>query len=277
MKRIACVVALTFVLAIPVLAQGEDAEGCTDHPLFTRMPGSLIASCEKNDFNSYNFKTGSDKTVDVEGKYAVLSYEMKEGLKSIPSVVQILRNFENAVKQSGGKLVYLDKEEDKETLQLKKNGKEFWVEVYANISGRHTITIVEKSGMVQDIVANADAFSNDLKATGHAAVYGIYFDSGKSEIKPESEKAISEVARLLQGEAGLKVYVVGHTDNEGGMDANLKLSKSRADAVVQVLVQKHGIASSRLKSFGAGPCAPVASNDSDDGKAKNRRVELVKD
>ena len=207
MKRIAyVVVALTLVFALPIHAQEEDAEGCTDHPLFTRMTGSLIASCESNDFNAYTFKTGSEKTVDVEGKYWVLSYYMKEGLKSTPRVIQILRNFENAVKQSGGKLIFLNTEEDKETLQLKKNGKEFWVEVYANITGRHTIIIVEKAGMVQDVVANADAFSNDLKASGHAAVYGIYFDSGKSEIKPESEKAIGEIARLLKGEAGLGLY-----------------------------------------------------------------------
>jgi OmpA-OmpF porin, OOP family len=135
---------------------------------------------------------------------------------------------------------------------------------------------VEKKAMAQDIVANADVFSNDLKATGHSAVYGIYFDTGKSEIKPESGQAIGEIAKLLKNDAGLKVYVVGHTDNMGGLESNMKLSRDRADAVVQALVRDHGIIASRLSPYGAGPYAPVASNDTEEGKAKNRRVELVK-
>ncbi len=130
--------------------------------------------------------------------------------------------------------------------------------------------------MSQDIVANADAFMNDLKATGHAAVYGIYFDTGKSDIKPESAQAIGEVAKLLKNAADLKVYVVGHTDNVGGLEANMKLSQSRADAVTQALIRDHGISASRLKAYGDGPYAPVSSNDTEEGRAKNRRVELVK-
>ena len=80
----------------------------------------------------------------------------------------------------------------------------------------------------------------------------------------------------MKSETALKVFVVGHTDNVGGLEGNMKLSQDRADAVVQALVHDHGIAASRLKSFGAGPYAPVASNDTEDGRAKNRRVELVK-
>ncbi len=136
--------------------------------------------------------------------------------------------------------------------------------------------IIEKEEMAQEIVANAEAFSNDLKETGHTAVYGIYFDTGQSVIKPESEAAMSEIAKLLKKEAGLKVNVVGHTDNVGGMDSNMKLSQTRADAVVQALVGKYGIGANRLKAYGVGPLAPVASNDKEEGKAKNRRVELVK-
>jgi outer membrane protein OmpA-like peptidoglycan-associated protein len=107
------------------------------------------------------------------------------------------------------------------------------------------------------------------------AVYGIYFDTGKSDLKPESEEAIAEIAKLLKGDTDLKLYVVGHTDNVGALDANMKLSGSRAEAVLQALVRTHGIAASRLKSFGNGPYAPVATNDTDEGRAKNRRVELV--
>ncbi len=87
--------------------------------------------------------------------------------------------------------------------------------------------------MKQEVVANAAAMGNDINATGHVSVYGIYFDTGKSEIKPESDAAISEIAKLLKNNGALKLYVVGHTDNVGSFDANMKLSKDRADAVVK--------------------------------------------
>lgn len=151
-----------------------------------------------------------------------------------------------------------------------------WVEVVAEFTGKYFLTIMEKKAMNQDIVANAEALANDLKTTGHSAVYGIYFDTGKSEIKPESGQAIGEIAKLLKSDATLKVHVVGHTDNVGGMEANMKLSRDRAEAVVQALVKDHGVTASRLNPYGDGPYAPVASNDTDEGKAKNRRVELVK-
>jgi hypothetical protein len=136
--------------------------------------------------------------------------------------------------------------------------------------------IVEKQAMAQDIVANAAALANDLRTTGHVTVEGIYFDTGRAMIKPESAKAIGEIAKLLAGDPTLKVYVVGHTDSVGVLDANMRLSQERADAVAQALVQTHGIAAARLKSFGNGPYAPVASNDAEAGRARNRRVELVK-
>jgi outer membrane protein OmpA-like peptidoglycan-associated protein len=95
-------------------------------------------------------------------------------------------------------------------------------------------------------------------------------------VKPESQAALSEIAKLLKKESGLKVNVVGHTDNVGAMDYNMKLSRDRGEAVVKTLVTKYGIAADRLKGYGAGSLAPVASNDTENGKAKNRRVELVK-
>jgi OmpA-OmpF porin, OOP family len=129
--------------------------------------------------------------------------------------------------------------------------------------------------MAQEITANADAFASGLKATGHIAVEGILFETGKAELKPESQQAIGEVAKLLKADAGLKVYVVGHTDNAGTLEGNMKLSQERAQAVVQALA-KSGIDAGRMKAFGSGPYAPVASNDAEAGRAKNRRVELVK-
>ncbi len=130
--------------------------------------------------------------------------------------------------------------------------------------------------MAQDIVADAAAMGKDINATGHVAVYGILFDSGKSLIKPESAQAIAEIAKLLKGQPALKLYVVGHTDNEGGVESNVRLSQDRAEAVLQALVREHGIAAARLRAFGCGLFSPVAVNDNEAGRAKNRRVELVK-
>ena len=174
----------------------------------------------------------------------------------------------------GGKAVFVDKA--RETLKLDKDGKEYWIEIWAEFTGKYGLTIIEKEAMKQDIVVNAEVISKDLKSTGHIALYGILFDTNKADIKSESAQAISEIAKLLQADPGLKLYVVGHTDSTGVLDHNVRLSQERAESVLQSLVRTHGIAAARLRSFGAGPFAPLASNDSDDGRTKNRRVELVK-
>ena len=106
-------------------------------------------------------------------------------------------------------------------------------------------------------------------------VAGVYFDFGKAEVKPESEPALKEIVKVLTGNPALKIWVVGHTDNVGSVEANLKLSTERAAAVVSTLTGAMGVDPNRLAPFGAGPYAPVAPNTTDEGRAKNRRVELV--
>lgn len=273
-KKIVCFFVSVFLLSVFALAQQKDVVGCKDHPLFNRMPESWIHGCSQKDFYAHQFNLGQGKTEQVEGRYWDIAYYPQAASTSKPSELQILRNFENAVKKLGGTV--LAAERTKETLRLNKDGKDIWIEVWAEFTGKYGLKIVEKQAMTQEIVANADVFANDLKSTGHSAIYGIYFDTGKSEIKPESEKAIGEIAKLLKNDASLKVFVVGHTDTVGSVDNNLKLSMDRADAVVQTLVRNHGIAATRLRAYGNGPFAPVASNDTEEGKAKNRRVELVK-
>ncbi len=107
-------------------------------------------------------------------------------------------------------------------------------------------------------------------------VPGILFDTAKADVKAESKPALDEVAKLLNGNAKLRLWVVGHTDSVGPVASNVDLSKRRAAAVIAVLVSEYHIAPTRLDSFGAGPYAPVASNDSDAGRTQNRRVEIVK-
>jgi outer membrane protein OmpA-like peptidoglycan-associated protein len=262
------------VVAAPCAAQGKDAANCKDHPLLTRLADYWIQSCTLKQFDAYAFSVGKGKPTQVEGQFTNIRYQPPAGLTTKPSALQVLRNVENAVKQIGGTVIATD--QSKETMKLTKDGKELWVEAWADHTGQYILTIVEKAAMVQELVASADVFADGLKTTGHIAVEGIYFETGKSELKPESSAAITEVAKLLKGDAGLKLYVVGHTDNAGALEGNMKLSQSRAQSVVQALGKTHGIEAARIKAYGNGPYAPVASNDAEEGRAKNRRVELVR-
>lgn len=140
----------------------------------------------------------------------------------------------------------------------------------------YTVDVVEVKPMQTEmVVVKAEALAGDIAKTGHASIYGIYFDTGKAVIKPESKPVINEIAKLLNSQATLRLHVVGHTDNVGTLPSNMTLSKQRAEAVVNSLVNDHRIAASRLIANGVGPLAPVASNAAEEGRAKNRRVELV--
>lgn len=264
----------SLIVASPCLAEQKDAANCKDHPLLTRLPDYWIEACTQKQFDAYAFMQSKGKPAQVEGLFTNIRYRPPANLTVKPSTLQVLRNVENAVKQIGGAVMATDS--SKETLKLTKDGKELWIEVWADYTGKYILTIVEKAAMTQELVANADAFADGLKTTGHIAVEGIYFETGKSELKTESAAAIAEVAKLLKGNASLKLYVVGHTDNAGALDGNMKLSQDRAQSVVQALVKSHGIEAAHLKAYGSGPYSPVASNDSEEGRAKNRRVELVK-
>jgi outer membrane protein OmpA-like peptidoglycan-associated protein len=266
------VVCLSLLFTGVALAE-EDRDGGKDHPLFNRLPGTWICQYQDLEFDAHAFRDEKNREINVEGHHYSFRYCYNEGIKKM-SALQILRNYENAVKKIGG-TVLVSNSDDSSYMRIVKDGKEIWIQVTSNI-GEPILHIVEKEAMKQDIVANADAFSNDIKSTGHTAVYGIYFDTGKSVIKPESDAALGEIAKLMKADAVLKVYVVGHTDNVGTMDSNMKLSQARADAVVKALVDKYGIAAGQLKAYGVASLSPVASNDTEDGKAKNRRVELVK-
>jgi outer membrane protein OmpA-like peptidoglycan-associated protein len=106
-------------------------------------------------------------------------------------------------------------------------------------------------------------------------VYGVYFDTDMAVIQAGSEPTLREMATLLRDNQDLNVYIVGHTDNVGTLDYNMDLSLRRAEAVVEALVKDHGVGSGRLVARGVGPLAPVASNEAEEGRARNRRVELV--
>lgn len=139
------------------------------------------------------------------------------------------------------------------------------------------VQIVEPKAMqTGQVLVDARALGQGLQAEGKVALYGLYFDTGKAEIQPESKAQLDEMAALLQQQASARVFIVGHTDNVGGFDANLALSLARAQAVVNALqAAPYRIAPGRLQARGAANIAPAASNASEPGRAKNRRVELV--
>lgn len=143
---------------------------------------------------------------------------------------------------------------------------------------RTTITVVRvepKAREQQMETLSSSEIAKGLDANGKVAIYGILFDTGKADIKPDSKASLDQIGALLKQQAGLKLHVVGHTDNMGTLPANIDLSRRRADAVAAALAKDYGIARDRLTANGVASLAPVASNGSDAGRARNRRVELV--
>lgn len=138
------------------------------------------------------------------------------------------------------------------------------------------VDVIELRPMKQNmVVVSADEMSRSISTSGKVALYGILFDTNKSDIKPQSKPALEEIARLMKKQMALKLHVVGHTDNVGGLEFNMGLSKRRADAVVSALTKQYGIAANRLTPNGVAYLAPVAVNTTEEGRTKNRRVELV--
>ena len=269
------VTGLLILTCFVAAAQMKDYEGYKDPALFTRMPHYFLStkdSVVETPFDAYEF-TVKNGTQRVEGRHLHYTYDFDESAGTSAGFLQIVRNYEAAAKKIGGEVLAGDAR--RTTIHVAKNGQDTWVALEAFNEGReYELHIIERQLMKQDVVADAAALRSGLKDNGHVEVPGIFFDFGKAEVKPESEPALKELAAMLQANAALKVWVVGHTDNVGSVDANLTLSGARAAAVVKVLVQR-GIGAGRLAPHGAGPYAPVASNAADEGRARNRRVELV--
>ncbi|MCA0328220.1 MAG: OmpA family protein [Proteobacteria bacterium] len=150
-------------------------------------------------------------------------------------------------------------------------------EVYKARQGAYiAVDILETQAMAQNmVVVSASDIGKSITATGKVAIYGIYFDTGKADVKPESKPSLDQIAGYLKEAPSAKLHVVGHTDNVGGLDSNMALSRRRADAVIGVLTKTHGVAPGRLVGNGVASLAPVANNGTEEGRAKNRRVELV--
>src|SRR5271157_2260539 len=300
-------------LSAPFAAgQDQDVEGSKDHPLISRYPGSVIKNYLTKDFDEVTLPLGKvidqkfAKSQHLEGKVTRIVYAAPQGR----SVLEVFRNYQGALKKAGFETLFTCGPQDcvgsgNSNARVYGDGDydDYWgpdhgiryvsaklarpegdvyvsllVDDQGGLGGPGVeLYVVETKPMESDLIAvNAASLANNIDRTGHASVYGIYFDTGKADVKPESEATLKEIAKLLQGDPKLKLYVVGHTDNQGALDLNMDLSRRRAEAVLAALTMKYAAPAGRLRAYGSGPYAPVASNDSEDGRAKNRRVELVK-
>ena len=267
------------------LTFAQDAEGCKDHALFTRLSNFIIGECQEN-FNALDFQTGaSGKKQNIEGNITTIRYvfNTESGAKRM-SPLQIIRNYESAITSKGGKKIYsgvddIDGGEMGGTFSMSNGDKEYWVTVRrmyeANVAGEvdaFSLIVLEKEAMKQEV--EAKQMFDAINKNGSVALY-INFETGKSTIKSESQSIVDQIVQMLKANPSLKISVEGHTDNVGTMAANQTLSDNRAKAVMNALITQ-GIDKARLSSKGWGQTKPLSDNSSEEGKAKNRRVEIVK-
>jgi OmpA-OmpF porin, OOP family len=263
------IICLSVLTAGIAFGQEKDANDCKDHPLISRMNNYYITSCEKN-FNSFEFFIKDSPAKTLEGEKTKIVYYLQEGSPQ-PSFLQIRRNYGKAIKNIGGTTLFDD--ERRSTFKVTKGGKETWIALEAfNEGSTYELVILEMEPMTQEVTA--DAMYTALNKDGFVALY-INFDTGKSNIKPESVAIIEQIAALLQTHTDLKVSIEGHTDNVGTPQNNKSLSLQRAKSVMNAVV-KNGIATTRLTAVGWGQEKPMADNRSEDGRTKNRRVVIVK-
>ncbi len=298
--------ALLILLApIGALAQTRDVAGSRDFPGIGRFGGSVITGYQVRDFDAARmqaaaFKDGKPADARrLEGRIVRIAYRTNPG----PSILEVSRNFETQLAKAGFEtLLACDTDacggipftEAIDALPIPQmwvdgfnyhyyagrktdGGRETFASVVVSENNREIYAqlIVAELGAIENKMVDAAAMAKGLGETGHIALYGIYFDTDKAVIKPESRPTLEQIAKLLTGQPQLNVFIVGHTDSQGAFDYNMDLSKRRAEAIAAELVKSYRIAPPRLRTAGVGMLAPVGSNASDSGRALNRRVELV--
>jgi outer membrane protein OmpA-like peptidoglycan-associated protein len=259
--------------------QAQESE-FKDTPYFSGMPNFTIYDAEDVEFDSYNFFNGKNCTA-VEGKKYKRTYSLKEDAQK-SSVTQIIRNYANAIKNNGGTVIYEGMPQNAECAdnnglnmvvgKAVKDGNELWVEVVTLGGDDYYLTVVLKELMKQDVTASS--MFEALNRDGHIALY-INFDTGKSIIRDESKPIIDQIVQMMKSNPDLKIGVEGHTDNVGTPASNKTLSEARAKSVVSGITAQ-GITADRLSPAGFGQDKPIGDNNTEEGRAKNRRVELVR-
>lgn len=295
---------ICLLLCSPFLNAQEEK----DHPLFPAFEGARIYQYEETSFEPYRLVTSSvnstytsSKDKKTEGRIFRIFYTMPTDKAS---VYEVFTNFKKALQTSEAETifscygdecgdiglfwkaleparfqipVYYGERFAYHAANFSKDGKAYYVAMvfgYGLGEQGYEIHVVEAEEMEQKVDLNA--LESALNEKGMISVYGITFDTGSAQIKPESDSVLKEIANYLNKNPSVNLYVVGHTDDVGAVASNLTLSQNRSAAVVKRLTSKFGVNSAQLESSGVGPYAPVSNNASEDGRAKNRRVELVK-
>lgn len=273
-----------------------------DHPLLSRYPGADLEGFEKIDTEIAKVPVPGKAALNLQGDLARHTYEIDQ-----VSSLKVFENYQHALQQAGFSTLALCKLAECGTTKtvealggplsvhdsvynfhrnpyyllskLSAGGQDHYVALFIGAyDGKVRVQqlILSTKAVQTDLVkADASELKRQLDSAGKALIYGIYFDTGEAEVKPESDAALAEIAKLLQQHSSLKLYVVGHTDDTGDSAANQILSEQRAKAVVSKLTGSYQINASRLQAHGVGPLAPASNNTSAAGKQLNRRVELV--
>ncbi len=288
MKYVGRLIVCCAVALMPGLTTAA-AQECQDNPLFTRMPNYHVYECEASEFDARQIPIDVDADGEpvletVEGAYSYVTYELDEGAKAA-SPLQILRNHLNAAKAAGGTVVkefgalermlgdWVNIQQQIATIKFVKDGKETWVHLGSVNSGDYyAIAMVQREAMAQTV--SATALLQQIERDGLLTLE-VHFDTGKATIQPASATTLDQAAEALKTAPQLVVEIGGHTDNVGSPESNLTLSQQRAESVQAALVER-GVPADRLSAKGYGQTAPVADNRTEEGRARNRRVELVR-
>lgn len=282
MKCFVLIVFLQFLSTAIINAQ-SGSDDCRDHPFFNRLPNFIITDCDEL-FTTIPFIVADGGSLQKEGNVKEIKYSWPDNSgKKAPTLAQVIKSYEGIVSRNGGKKIYAcsncTDDNYGATFNLYSNGKTHWIKISeVNFSRSelksYSLVILATEEEEKDVEDEGGGMYSELDRTGRIALY-INFETGKSIIKPESESIISAIQQLLLDYPTLVVSIEGHTDNVGSPASNKTLSLARANAVINALV-KNGVDRNRLSAKGWGQEKPVEGNETDEGRARNRRVEIVK-
>ena len=285
MKKKTGIVTLIVMLVLTAGAFTAIAEEITEHPLIRPFPGSTLheRSSTYQNFDEYDFQvrnpqTGRSETRNVRGEYRRLVYHLnrEDGSRNTDvSRVEYFENFKAAALEKGGEIKWEDGRGLVFTIP-REDGGITWCRVEVSVgAGATYLIIIDEQPLETTLEFGPAQMKAALDAEGKVALYGILFDYDKATLQQSSNKQLQEVLTLLLENPDLSLEIQGHTDSDGSEAYNLELSQRRSESVREYLVL-FGIAPSRLQAKGYGESIPVAPNDTDENKAKNRRVELVR-
>ncbi|EOZ96724.1 hypothetical protein A33Q_2034 [Indibacter alkaliphilus LW1] len=273
MNKVFSSVILAIWLSTPIFAQSP----CDLHPLLNALPQHSISGCEEKEYDKlkvdFTDRDGTWIQYEKAGYFLKTYYSFDGDWEKRPSNAMIFQNYIQAVASKGGSVI--NESKSVVLLTLKSGSDTWWIQIQSDQSGTFSVSAVKEESMNQYIVLSAEDIAKEMEANGKATFYGIFFDTDKSEIKPESKETLEQMANYLKSNAQVNVFIVGHTDNTGAFEHNQKLSERRAEAVVNYLIENYQITASRLEEYGVSSLSPVSANTSEEGKSKNRRVEMV--